>query len=141
MLGVSGVGRLTQDPEIVHTQSSSLAKFTIAFNGTNGKATFKNCSTFKNPDNFLRYMKKGSQVYIIGELKTDEWTDRNSGETRKAEVILVLSWSFVGKKEDSTEADDVPQQSKKGGKGEDSEKAGNYSTAPAQQASYEDVPY
>jgi single-strand DNA-binding protein len=142
MLIINGVCRLTKDPKIVYTKSSPLAKFTVAFNGSNGNPVFLDCSTFKNPENLIQYLKKGSLIFVTGELRTDQWIDRNSGETRKAQAALILSWSFVGKKD--VEVSDAPQQSEKswnGGNGGNGNKAGDHSITPTQPVSYEEIPY
>jgi len=50
------------------------------------------------------YVKKGSQLGIIGSFKLDRWTDRNSGEERSKPVVRVDRLELLGSKRDNQEA-------------------------------------
>lgn len=47
-----------------------------------------------------QYLRKGSQVYIEGELQTRQWTDQNGVERYTTEIIG-NSLQMLGRKEDS----------------------------------------
>ena len=44
-----------------------------------------------------KYLKKGSQIYVEGKIKSDKWTDEQ-GQNRKRMKIRVLSFTMVGGK-------------------------------------------
>jgi single-strand DNA-binding protein len=46
-----------------------------------------------------KYLKKGSQIYVEGKIKSDKWTDEQ-GQNRKKMKIRVLSFTMVGGKPD-----------------------------------------
>ena len=46
-----------------------------------------------------KYLKKGSQIYVEGKIKSDKWTDEQ-GQNRKKIKIRVLSFTMVGGKPD-----------------------------------------
>lgn len=48
-----------------------------------------------------KYLRKGSQVYIEGELQTRKWTDKDGIERYTTEIIG-SSLKMLGKKEDSS---------------------------------------
>ncbi|MGM0943645.1 MAG: single-stranded DNA-binding protein [Bacteroidota bacterium] len=47
-----------------------------------------------------QYLKKGSQIYVEGKIKSDKWTDEN-GQNRKKIKIRVLSFTMLGSRPDS----------------------------------------
>ncbi|MEM8777579.1 MAG: single-stranded DNA-binding protein [Cyanobacteria bacterium P01_G01_bin.49] len=88
---VNLVGRLGKDPEIRYFESGTvITKLTLAVNRRNRD---------ENPDWFdiemwgktaeiaANYTQKGSLIGIEGELKLDEWQDRNTGLPRSKPVI------------------------------------------------------
>ncbi len=44
-----------------------------------------------------QYLKKGSQIYVEGKIKSDKWTDEQ-GQNRKKVRIRVLSFTMLGGK-------------------------------------------
>jgi single-strand DNA-binding protein len=40
-------------------------------------------------DTVERFLKKGSQVYLEGRLKLDQWDDKNSGQKRSKHKLVV----------------------------------------------------
>ena len=44
-----------------------------------------------------KYLKKGSQIYVEGKIKSDKWTDEQ-GQNRKKMKIRALSFTMVGGK-------------------------------------------
>ena len=56
-----------------------------------------------------KYLTKGSQVYIEGRLKLDEWTDRD-GNTRTTLDVTATDMQFVGSGagRDNSYASDAP---------------------------------
>ena len=46
------------------------------------------------------YLKKGSQVYIEGSIRTDKYQDKNSGEDRYSTVIIARDMQLLGGRSD-----------------------------------------
>ena len=89
------MGRLTRDPELRHTQSgTAVASFTLAVDrdrkDQNGeKATdFIDIVAWRNTADFVsKYFSKGRMAVVEGRLQIREWTDRDGGKRRSAEVV------------------------------------------------------
>ncbi|MGL6011016.1 MAG: single-stranded DNA-binding protein [Shewanella oncorhynchi] len=94
------IGNLGKDPEIRHTKDGKpIASFSIA---TSEKWTDKNTGEKKESTDWhnivvfneglagvvQKYVKKGSKVYVEGQLKTRKWTDKEGHERYTTEVIL-----------------------------------------------------
>jgi len=90
------MGRLTRDPELRHTQQgTAVASFTLAvdrdFKGRDGgeRATdFIDVVAWRNTAEFVsKYFTKGRMAVVEGRLQIRDWTDRDGGKRRTAEVI------------------------------------------------------
>ena len=90
------MGRLTRDPELRHTQQgTAVASFTLAvdrdFKGRDSseRATdFIDIVAWRNTADFVsKYFTKGRMAVVEGRLQIREWTDRDGGKRRSAEVI------------------------------------------------------
>jgi len=98
------IGNLGSDPEVRYLESgSAVAKFSIA---TTESYTNKSGERVDNTEWHRielweglakvaeKYLKKGSQVYIEGRLRTDNWTDKEgqqkSGVTIRANTLTML---------------------------------------------------
>ena len=89
-------GRLTRDPELRRTQSGiPVASFSLAVN-----RDFKDKATGEMPVDFIdivawrhtgefaaNYFAKGSMAVVEGRLQIRDWTDREGGRRRTAEVV------------------------------------------------------
>ena len=92
-----GVGNLGKDPEIRYTQGGdAIANFSIACTeswkdkqtGEKKEMTeWVRITVFgKLAEICGQYLKKGSQVYIEGSLRTRKWTDKDSVERYTTEI-------------------------------------------------------
>ena len=90
------MGRLTRDPELRYTQSQTpVASFTLAvdrdFGGRDGgekQTDFIDCVAWRQTAEFVnKYFTKGSMAVVSGRLQIRDWTDRDGGKRRSAEVI------------------------------------------------------
>ena len=90
------MGRLTRDPELRYTQSQTpVASFTLAvdrdFGGRDGgekQTDFIDCVAWRQTAEFVsKYFQKGSMAVVSGRLQIRDWTDRDGGKRRSAEVI------------------------------------------------------
>ena len=91
------MGRLTRDPELRHTQSQTpVASFTLAvdrdFGGRDGgerQTDFIDCVAWRQTAEFVsKYFQKGSMAVVSGRLQIRDWTDRDGGKRRAAEVVV-----------------------------------------------------
>ena len=57
-----------------------------------------------------RYVKKGSQLYIEGRLRTREWTDKE-GVKRYTTEIMADDMKLLGRRADAPQGGSTPQQS------------------------------
>lgn len=120
MITVTGVGRLTRDPEQRYLPSGeALAEFGVAFDsGKKGEATFIDAVVFgKRAEAFCSYFHKGKPVAISGELRQENWQDRATGQNRSKLKITVNRWSFVPRDADAqqpqAQADSPPAARKR----------------------------
>jgi len=100
------VGRLTRDPEVKYTAAgSAVTKIGVATSEkwkdkntgqAQEKTEFHNVTFFgKLAEIASEYLRKGSQVYVEGKLKTDKFQDKTTGADRYSTGIVVDSFSGV----------------------------------------------
>ena len=96
------VGNLGNDPEVKYTASgSAIANLTVATSESwNDKATGekKEITEWHRVVLFGKlaevageYLRKGSQVYIEGQLRTRKWTDNSGVEKYTTEVVVGMN--------------------------------------------------
>ena len=102
------MGRLTRDPELKRTQSGiAVSSFTLAvdrdFSGRDGgekQTDFIDCVAWRNTAEFVsKYFTKGRMAVASGRLQIRDWTDRDGGKRRSAEVIVDNIYFGDSKKE------------------------------------------
>jgi len=90
------MGRLTRDPELRHTQTgTAVASFSLAvdrdFKSKEGgeKVTdFIDVVAWRQTGEFVsRYFTKGRMAVVEGRLQIRDWTDKEGGKRRSAEVV------------------------------------------------------
>lgn len=89
------MGRLTRDPELRHTQSGkAVTSVTLAvdrdFKGQNGEkeTDFIDIVAWSNTAEFLcNYFSKGRMAVAEGRLQIRDWTDKDGGKRRSAEIV------------------------------------------------------
>lgn len=98
------VGRLVRDAEVRQTQSGKLvASACLAtsktFKDQSGnrqeKTEFHNLVIWNSADAFATYTKKGSLIFIEGELSTKSW--EKDGQKRYTTEIIVNTFKFLDK--------------------------------------------
>ena len=90
------MGRLTRDPELRRTGSgTAVSSFSIAvdrdFKGQGGEkeTDFIDIVAWRNTAEFVsKYFAKGSMAVVSGRLQIRDWTDREGGKRRSAEVVV-----------------------------------------------------
>lgn len=89
------MGRLTRDPEYRTTGAgTSVVNFSVAvdrdFPGQSGEkeTDFIDCVAWKHTAEFVaKYFTKGSMIVVFGRLQIRNWTDKDGGKRRAAEVM------------------------------------------------------
>ena len=90
------MGRLTRDPELRYTQSQiPVASFSLAvdrdFGGRDGgerQTDFIDIVAWRSTAEFVsKYFTKGRMAVVEGRLQIRDWTDKDGGKRRSAEVI------------------------------------------------------
>ena len=90
------MGRLTRDPELRYTQSKiPVASFTLAVDcdygsrdGGERQTDFIDIVAWRQTAEFVsRYFTKGRMAVVEGRLQIRDWTDKEGGKRRTAEVV------------------------------------------------------
>ena len=114
------MGRLTRDPEIRYTQSQTpVTSFTVAvdrdFSGRDSgerQTDFIDCVAWRQTAEFVsKYFQKGSMAVVSGRLQIRDWTDREGGKRRSAEVVVDNIYFGESKRRDQDESRGEPRQS------------------------------
>ena len=110
---VIGVYRLTQDVELKYLPSgSALAKLNLVnsskYKAQDGSQKEENCfiegSVFgRLAEVANQYLKKGSKIYVVAELKQDTWTD-NEGKNRSKHSLKIESFEMLDSKTNSNQS-------------------------------------
>ena len=89
------MGRLTRDPELRRTGSgTAVTSFSLAcdrdFKSRSGdkETDFIEVVAWKNTAEFVsKYFSKGNMAVVDGRLQIRDWTDKDGGKRRSAEVV------------------------------------------------------
>lgn len=114
------LGHLGQDPEVRYTQSGeAVVNLNVATSeqwkdknsGEKREATeWHRVGIFGKPAEIAgQYLKKGSQVYVEGKIRSKKYTDKD-GIERTAFEILCDSFKMIGKSEGAKPAEPKPKQ-------------------------------
>ena len=100
MLKVQAIGNLGSDPEMRATKGGKdVCNFRLACNvgrGEEEKTEWLGAVCFgKTAELAVRFLKKGSPVYVDGRLQTREWTTKD-GVLRKDIEVVVDNLVFIG---------------------------------------------
>ena len=102
------IGRLTRAPEIKKAKTESqtdIATFTLAVDrpfSKNKTADFIRIAVFgKQADNCMKYLSKGRQIGIHGQIRTDSYM--KDGQKKYSTSIIARRVEFLGKRTVSTE--------------------------------------
>ena len=123
------MGRLTRDPELRRTQSgTAVTSFSLAvdrdFKSQSGEkeTDFIDVVAWRSTAEFVsKYFTKGSMAVVSGRLQIRDWTDREGGKRRSAEVVADNVYFGESKRRDG---------------GDTSRPAAPSASAPAHRGSY-----
>ena len=101
------MGRLTRDPELRHTGSgTAVVSFNLAVDrdfksqGGEKETDFIDIVAWRNTAEFVsKYFTKGRMAVVEGRLQIRDWTDKDGGKRRSAEVIAENVYFGDSKKE------------------------------------------
>jgi len=98
---VTLIGRLVKEPELVNAGDKQKLDFTLAVNTkVKGKADFIGCTAWgKTAEIMAKYLSKGSQVCVYGEIKNNNYED-SKGVKHYGMKVQVNSIEFIGSKND-----------------------------------------
>lgn len=117
------MGRLTRDPELRRTQSgTAVTSFSIAVDrdfksqGGEKETDFIDIVAWRNTAEFVsKYFTKGRMAVVEGRLQIRDWTDRDGGKRRSAEVIAENVYFADSKRDDAPASGYNPGGSTYGG--------------------------
>lgn len=92
------IGNLTQDPVIKEFgNDKKVCNFSMAINASkNSEPFFVEIQTWdRNADKCIKFLNKGSRVFIEGRLKTSKWEDK-TGQTRSKTFCTADVVQFLG---------------------------------------------
>lgn len=101
MNSITLTGNITRDAEIRHLANGDpVASFSVADNqGKDKSAIFWNCSLFgKRAEALAPYLLKGTPVTVVGSVSEREFSDKNTGQPRKAMDVRVNDVALQGGK-------------------------------------------
>ena len=85
------IGRLTRDPEVRVSQDGThtIVKFGIAVDRQKDKVDFFSMTAFDKTAQFCeKYLKKGTKIGVEGQLRADDYTDKNG---QKCTSVYILA--------------------------------------------------
>ena len=114
------VGNLGRDPEVRYTaDNKAITNVSIAttdrykdkHSGEQKEITEWHRVVFFNRlgEIAAEYLKKGSQVYIEGKLRTRKWTDKDGAEKYSTEIIADQLQMLGGRASEATSATPAPK--------------------------------
>ena len=114
------MGRLTRDPELRYTQSQTpVACCSLAVDrdfgsrdGGEKQTDFIDCVAWRSTAEFVsKYFQKGSMAVVSGRLQIRDWTDREGGKRRSAEVVVDNIYFGESRRRDSSEGSSYDSRS------------------------------
>lgn len=87
-------GRLTKEPDIRSGGDKTIGRFNIAVDRkfkTDGQpdTDFFNCISFGKQAEFVgKYLNKGTKVIIVGEVRNDNYTDKNGVQHYSTQIYV-----------------------------------------------------
>ena len=113
------MGRLTRDPELRRTQSgTAVTSFSLAVDrdfksqGGDKETDFIDIVAWRNTAEFVsKYFTKGRMAVVEGRLQIRDWTDRDGGKRRSAEVIAENVYFGDSKREGGSDYSSAPTYS------------------------------
>lgn len=96
-------GNLTREPEYKDIKGTKLLTFRLAVNESIGKdkeeTTYIDVEAWRNHSDYAESvgLKKGDRVHVVGRLKPNNWTDKETGANREKLSVAASTFSKVYK--------------------------------------------
>jgi single-strand DNA-binding protein len=111
------IGNVGKDPEVRHLEGgASVATLTLATNErykdrsgeTVDKTEWHNVVLWRNlADLAERYIRKGTQIYVEGKIRTRSWEDQ-SGQKKYTTEIVADNIQLLGRRSDNAATSSLP---------------------------------
>lgn len=105
MNSITIIGRAGRDPEARYFESGTMvANLTLACSGIkrDEPTTWFNLEIWgKQAQVAADYVRRGSQIAVNGSIRTEEWTDRATGDKKSKLVVNVQRLQLLGSKTDN----------------------------------------
>lgn len=151
------VGNLTRDPELRYTpKGMAVCQGAVAINRRwtteagekQEETTFVDWTAWgKTGEVISQYLKKGNPILVEGELRTNSWEDKNTGEKKSKLFVNVSKFDFVGTSKPPAEPESgipadahKPTRPQQTGAGEKARAAGK-AAVPATEPEQDDIPF
>lgn len=85
------IGRLTKDPDVRRTDSTVVARYTLAVDrfGKNDEADFIPCVAFGKAAEFVeKYLRKGMKIGVSGRIQTGSYTNKDGQKVYTTDVVV-----------------------------------------------------
>ncbi len=104
---ISLVGRAGRDPEVKYFESgTSKTSCSLAVRRTADQTDWFDLEAWdRKAEVMSNYVRKGGLIGINGQLKFEEWTDKQTNELRSKPVILVTELELLGSKKEQEQED------------------------------------
>lgn len=95
-------GRLTKDPEIRQTTSTTVARYSLAVDRRFKKdgeqsADFFDCTAFGKAAEFAeKYLRKGTKMIVTGRMQQDNYTNKDG--------LKVYTWNLIVEEQEFAES-------------------------------------
>lgn len=107
------LGNTTRDPEIRYSsKGTAITQLSLAINrkwkdesgAEKEEVTFVECTAFgRTAETLGQYVKKGHLILIHGRLRTESWTDKESGKNRSKLSVFIEGFQFLPNKSDGAQ--------------------------------------
>ena len=96
MLNITAHGNLGQDPELKDVGQSQVANFSLAAKTGKDETTWINCQVWgKTGQTILDRCKLMDSIMVTGNIKRQEWQDKETGAKRSKHVLSVARFEFL----------------------------------------------
>lgn len=101
-------GRLTKEPSITATNTTTVARFTLAvdrkFKKDGDQADFISCVAFgKSAESIEKYVTKGTKINLVGKIQTGSY--EKDGRKVYTTDVIVDNWEFCESKKSSEQVE------------------------------------
>lgn len=112
------LGRLGKDPELKNINGMAICNLSVATSKSwkddagekQEKTQWHDISCFgKKAELAAKYLVKGREVYVEGELETRSWDDKETGEKKYRTGIVAQNIQFIGDGHHKSNESDSPQ--------------------------------